>query len=103
MPAPNRRFWGANMPLPEDFRITMGFAVLGALLLAIGIWWLWWRLPKREVARLALKIRDPKARADIEDSYRRPSDRRSVVLRSCLAPARRICNFRNSSGPLMIS
>ena len=51
--------------------ITFGLAVLAALLLAIAIWWLWWRLPKREVARLALKIRDPKARADIEDNYRK--------------------------------
>ncbi len=34
-------------------------------------WWLWWRLPKREVARLSLKIRDPKARADVEDNFRK--------------------------------
>ena len=31
----------------------------------------WWRLPKWQVARLALKIRDPKARADIEDNFRK--------------------------------
>jgi Pentapeptide repeats (8 copies) len=48
---------------------TIGLAVLVALLLAIGIWWLWWQLPKREVARLALN--DPKARADVEDNYRK--------------------------------
>jgi uncharacterized protein YjbI with pentapeptide repeats len=59
------------MPMPEDVRITIGLAVLAALLLAIAVWWLWWRLPKREVARLALKVRDPKARADIEDNYRK--------------------------------
>ena len=29
------------------------------------------RLPKREAARLALKIRDAKARADVEDNYRK--------------------------------
>jgi pentapeptide repeat protein len=51
--------------------ITFGLAVLAALLLAIGIWWSWWRLPKREAARLALKIRDAKARADVEDNYRK--------------------------------
>jgi hypothetical protein len=51
--------------------ITFGLAVLAVLLLAIAIWWLWWRLPKREAARLALKIRDAKARADIEDNYRK--------------------------------
>jgi uncharacterized protein YjbI with pentapeptide repeats len=36
-----------------------------------GVWWLWWWLPKRQVARLALKIRDPKARADTEDDFRK--------------------------------
>jgi uncharacterized protein YjbI with pentapeptide repeats len=59
------------MPMPEDVRITDGLAVLAALLLSMAIWWLWWRLPKREVARLALKIRDPKARADVEDTFRK--------------------------------
>jgi uncharacterized protein YjbI with pentapeptide repeats len=51
--------------------IIIGLAVLATLLLAIVVWWLWWRLPKREVARLSLKIRDPKARADVEDNYRK--------------------------------
>ena len=36
-----------------------------------GAWWLWWRLPKRQVESLSLKIRDPKARADVEDNYRK--------------------------------
>jgi hypothetical protein len=31
----------------------------------------WWRLPKWQVDRLALKIRDPKARADVEDNFRK--------------------------------
>jgi hypothetical protein len=66
MPEPIVVFWEA---LPAG--ITFGLVVLAALLLAIGIWWLWWRLPKREVARLSLKIRDPKARADIEDNLRK--------------------------------
>ena len=43
--------------------------MLAALLLAIAIWWLWWRLPKREAARLALN--DPKDRGDVEDDYRK--------------------------------
>jgi hypothetical protein len=59
------------MPMPDDVRITIGLAVLAGLLLVIAVWWLWWRLPKREVARLALKIRDARARADIEDNYRK--------------------------------
>jgi uncharacterized protein YjbI with pentapeptide repeats len=66
MPAPIVAYWEA---LPAW--ITFGLAVLAALLLAIAIWWVWWRLPKREVARLALKIRDPKARADVEDNIRK--------------------------------
>src|ERR1700756_3810199 len=36
-----------------------------------GAWWLWWRLPKRQVDRLSLKIRDAKARADVEDNFRK--------------------------------
>lgn len=36
-----------------------------------GAWWLWWQLPKLQVDRLRLTIRDPKARADIEDNFRK--------------------------------
>jgi hypothetical protein len=36
-----------------------------------GAWWLWWRLPKRHVDRLRLTIRDPRARADVEDNFRK--------------------------------
>jgi hypothetical protein len=36
-----------------------------------GGWWLWWRLPKRQANRLRLTIRDAKARADVEDSFRK--------------------------------
>src|SRR3984957_9246508 len=66
MPAPIAAYWEA---LPVW--ITIGLAVLAALLLATAIWWLWWRLPKREAAQLSLKIRDAKARADVEDNYRK--------------------------------
>jgi len=38
---------------------------------ALGAWWLWWRLPKRQVDRLRLTIRDPKARTDVEDNFRK--------------------------------
>ena len=37
----------------------------------LAAWWLWWRLPKRQVDRLRLTIRDPKARADVEDNFRK--------------------------------
>ena len=36
-----------------------------------GAWWLWWRLPKQQVDRLRLSIRDPKARIDVEDNFRK--------------------------------
>jgi len=46
--------------------------VAGAVaVVAFGAWWLWWRLPKRQVDRLRLTIRDPKARADVEDNFRK--------------------------------
>jgi hypothetical protein len=56
----------------------MHWSIVGALAVGVGIgavlggaWWLWWRLPKRQVDRLSLKIRDPKARADVEDNFRK--------------------------------
>src|SRR4051795_10031210 len=36
-----------------------------------GIWWLWWRLPKRQAERLRMTIRDAKARVDVEDNFRK--------------------------------
>lgn len=33
--------------------------------------WIWWRLPKQQVDRLRLRIRDAKARADVEDNFRK--------------------------------
>jgi len=43
---------------------------VAAAALFVG-WWLWWRLPKRQVERLRLTIRDAKARADVEDNFRK--------------------------------
>jgi uncharacterized protein YjbI with pentapeptide repeats len=59
------------LPLPSDSLPVIAFAVIAAPALLWGVWWLWWRLPQRQVARLALKIRDPKARADTEDNFRK--------------------------------
>jgi hypothetical protein len=54
------------MPAP----IIVYWTLLGtAPLLALAISWLWWWLPKRVVARLALT--EPKDRADVEDNYRK--------------------------------
>ena len=54
-----------------DLIIAIVVIAVAALALLFGIWWLWWRLPKWQVDRLALKIRDPKARADFEDNFRK--------------------------------
>jgi uncharacterized protein YjbI with pentapeptide repeats len=55
--------------------LTVGAIALGAsagvAALLWGAWWAWWRLPKRQVDRLSLKIRDAKARADVEDNFRK--------------------------------
>ena len=49
--------------------LTVGvIAGLAVLLAAVGFWW-WW--PKRQADRLRLTIRDPKARADVEDNLRK--------------------------------
>jgi hypothetical protein len=49
----------------------IAIAIDAALVLVAGIWWLWWRLPRRQVARLSIQIPDPKARADAEDNFRK--------------------------------
>jgi hypothetical protein len=49
--------------------ITIAALGLAAAVVLLGAWWLWWRLPKRQVDRLRLTIRDPKARADVEDNF----------------------------------
>ena len=49
--------------------IVIAVAIDAALLLLAAIWWLWWRLPERQVARLTLW--ETKARADVEDNFRK--------------------------------
>jgi len=46
-------------------------AAMGLAAALAGAGWLWWRLPRRQVDRLRLAIRDPKARADVEDNFRK--------------------------------
>ena len=48
--------------------LSIAIAVIATLVFCAAVWW--W-LPKRQVARLALKIRDPRARADVEDNFRK--------------------------------
>jgi hypothetical protein len=64
--------WVRSLLRPQwDTWTIAAVAVDAALLLVVAIWWLWWRLPKRQVTQLSLKIRDPKARADTEDNFRK--------------------------------
>jgi membrane protein implicated in regulation of membrane protease activity len=40
-------------------------------LVAFVAWWLWWRLPRRQANRLQSTMPDTKARADVEDNFRK--------------------------------
>jgi uncharacterized protein YjbI with pentapeptide repeats len=48
--------------------IWVPIAVVVSVMAALAFWW-WW--PKWQVNRLALEIRDPKAHAELEDSFRK--------------------------------
>jgi hypothetical protein len=54
------------MTIPEH--ISLPIAVLVSVIAALAFWW-WW--PRWQVNRVTLEIRDPKARADIEDKFRK--------------------------------
>jgi Pentapeptide repeats (8 copies) len=54
------------MTIPDH--IWVPIAVVVSVIAALAFWW-WW--PKWQVNRLALEIRDPKARADVEDNFRK--------------------------------
>src|SRR5882762_10275087 len=54
------------MTIPEH--IWLPIAVLVSVIAALAFWW-WW--PRWQVNRVALEIRDPKGRADIEDKFRK--------------------------------
>ena len=45
---------------------------IGLLPIALmAVWWLWWKVPKSEVAKLRHSIRNPKDRVDVEDTLRK--------------------------------
>jgi len=65
---------GAALAAVDAATIIGAEAIIAAealLALLLGIWWLWWRLPQRQVAQLTIQISDPKARADAEDNFRK--------------------------------
>ncbi len=79
---PRRRvvFWAAGIGIAVVLLIGLASARgvlwqigtgITVIIVAAGTWWLWWRLPKRVVESQRLKICDPKARADIEDNFRK--------------------------------
>jgi len=51
--------------------IVITSAAVGLSAVAALLWLWWWRFPRRQVDRLRLSVRDPKARADIEDNLRK--------------------------------
>jgi hypothetical protein len=51
--------------------IVITSAAVGLVAVAALLWFWWWRFPKRQADRLRLSVRDPKARADIEDNLRK--------------------------------
>jgi hypothetical protein len=65
-------FWSIVQAItPTDWyrvgAITLAVVIAAAALW--GAWWLWWRLPKSQAARLS--VSDDKARADVEDNFRK--------------------------------
>src|SRR5215510_4075708 len=54
------------MSIPEH--IWLPIAGVVSVIAALAFWW-WW--PRWQVNRLALEIRDPKVRADVEDKFRK--------------------------------
>src|SRR6266699_409763 len=54
------------MTIPEH--IWLPIAVVVSVIAALAFWW-WW--PRWQINLLALEIRDPKARADVEDKFRK--------------------------------
>jgi uncharacterized protein YjbI with pentapeptide repeats len=56
--------WGID-PTIMTAAVALAAAALG------GAWWLWWRLPKRQVDRLQPMIFDSAARANAEDNIRK--------------------------------
>src|ERR1700720_4662885 len=52
-----------------QWRWLLFATALAAMLWAV--WWLWWRLPKRQVERLKFTVRDARSRAELEDNFRK--------------------------------
>src|SRR5262245_37751054 len=71
MPAEVMAALMAKVISPLSLPLIIVIGVEATLVLVAAIWWLWWRLPRRQVRRLDMQIHDPKARADVEDNFRK--------------------------------
>ena len=103
--ASNGRRPMGTLAIPADDKIAIGVAILTALTL-VTVWWLWWWLPKREVARLSLKIRDAKARAEVENNIRKTVGQAlggAVVLLGTATAYLQFAQQQRSSHDLLIS
>jgi uncharacterized protein YjbI with pentapeptide repeats len=92
----------ASLSLP----LVIAVAVEAAVVLVAAIWWVWWRLPRRQIERLALKIRDPKDRADTEDSFRKTAGQAlggAAVLIGAAAAYLQFTQQQQASRDLLIS
>jgi Pentapeptide repeats (8 copies) len=81
----------------------LALAVVAALLLGIAIWWLWWRWPQQQVDQ---QISDPKARADVEDNFRKTVGQAlggAAVLIGAFIAYLQFSQQQRSSHDLMIS
>ena len=67
------RIWGAQAAVAflAAWWPWLLIGAAAAVVLSVFVWWLWWRLPRREVDRRSASITDPKARADVEDNIRK--------------------------------
>ena len=92
-------------PLLLETIIVIAIEARALIPLAV-IWWLWWRLPQRQVARLTLKIRDAKARADTEDNFRKTVGQAlggAAVLIGAVAAYLQFTQQQRASHDLLIS
>jgi uncharacterized protein YjbI with pentapeptide repeats len=64
--------YAASRALWPSLLVWWPWLVAGAVpVVALGAWWLWWRLPRWQAERLRMTVRDVKARTDIEDNFRK--------------------------------
>lgn len=62
----------SQLPRQWNSRLVIALAVDAALVLLAAIWWVWWRLPRRQAKRSFGEGKvDRKELADVEDNFRK--------------------------------